>query len=178
MTAQELKSLYEGYYKEVVESKDPSKMLVLGGVTTRLFNEMADRHPDIAQREVEALEAMGFYNYVTLAEASEIASEFINDDTMITGNVAPSKGAHWNMDALKSFLTQKGLPLEEKPYFNWPALWLTVNMVYSDYANAFVEVLGSKENDKIATASYKFALKKLKDLDRKHFIREYFDLDD
>ena len=43
MTAQELKSLYEGYYKEAVESKDPAKMLVLGGVTTRLFNEMADR---------------------------------------------------------------------------------------------------------------------------------------
>lgn len=177
MTAQELKSLYEGYYKEVVESKDPSKMLVLGGVTTRLFNEMADRHPDIAQREVEALEAMGFYNYVTLAEASEIASEFINDDTMITGNVAPSKGAHWSMATAKDFLTSRNIPLEDKPYYNWYALWLTMNMIYSDFADEIVELIGEKNGEKIAVASYKMAVKKLKDLDRPHFLREYFELD-
>ena len=52
-----------------------------------------------------------------------------------------------------------------------------MNMEYSDYADALVEILGTKESEKIATASYKMAVSKLKDLDRPHFIREYFDLD-
>lgn len=81
------------------------------------------------------------------------------------------------MDTLKAFLTQKGLPLEDKPYYNWPALWLTVNMIYSDFADTFVELLGTKENERIAIASYKMAIKKLKDKDREHFVRDYFDLD-
>ena len=95
---------------------------------------------------------------------------------MITGSGEPSKGAHWSMDALKGFLSQNGISLEDKPYYNWPALWLTVNMIYSDFANTLVELYGSKDNEYIAQASYKFAVKKLKDLDRPHFIREYFHL--
>lgn len=59
----------------------------------------------------------------------------------------------------------------------WAALWLTVNMIYSDFANAFVAITGKKDNDTIATASYTFAVKKLKDRDRPHFIREYFELE-
>lgn len=177
MTAQELKTLYEGYYKEAVESKDPAKMLVLGGVTTRLFNEMADRHPDIAQREVEALEAMNYHNYVTSAEASEIASKLVNDDKAVTGSSEPSKGAHWSMTTTKDFLTSRNIPLEDKPYYNWYALWLTMNMIYSDFADEIVELIGEKNGEKIAVASYKMAVKKLKDLDRPHFLREYFELD-
>jgi hypothetical protein len=82
------------------------------------------------------------------------------------------------MDALKGFLTQRGIAFEEKPYYNWSALWLTVNMIYSDYANVIVELVGSKDNERVATACYKMATAKLKDKDRPHFIREYFELDD
>jgi hypothetical protein len=51
-------------------------------------------------------------------------------------------------------------------------------MIYSDYANVIVELIGSKDNERVATACYKMAVKKLKDRDRPHFIREYFELDD
>lgn len=177
MTAQELKDLFQRCYDEVVESKDPAKMRILGGVTLRMYNKMADAHPDIAQRELEAMMAIGFYNYVTMAEATEIAARFVNDDRAVTGSAEPSKGAHWSMGTAKDFLTSKNIPLEDKPYYNWPALWVTMNMIYSDFADELVELIGAKDGEKIAVASYKMAIKKLKDLDRQHFIREYFELD-
>lgn len=177
MTTQELKDLFVMYYDEAVASKDPAKMRILGGVTTRLFNKAAEMHPDIAQREIEALEAMNFRNYVTSAEASEIAAKFVNDDKAITGSSEPSKGAHWSMATAKDFLTSRNIPLDDKPYYNWYALWLTMNMIYSDFADEIVELIGEKNGEKIAVASYKMAVKKLKDLDRPHFLREYFELD-
>ena len=78
---------------------------------------------------------------------------------------------------MKAFLSARNIPTEDKPFYNWPALWLTVNMIYSDFAEIIAEMTGSKENEKLAVSAYKMALKKLKDLDRPHFIREYFELD-
>lgn len=52
-----------------------------------------------------------------------------------------------------------------------------MNMIYSDFADEIVELIGEKNGEKIAVASYKMAVKKLKDLDRPHFLREYFELD-
>lgn len=178
MNAQELKARYAELYADMARSKDVSKMKLFGTAFSQMFDAVAVKHPDIAMATIEFLSAMEYHNFVTLPEATAVASHFINDDTYVSGATEPSKGAHWPMETLKSFLTQRGLPLEEKPYFNWPALWLTVNMEYSDYAEAFAKLLGSKENEKIATASYTLAVKKLKDKDRPHFIREYFGLDD
>lgn len=178
MTTQELKERYVSLYNEMKSSRDVSKMKIFGAAFSDMFNRVATSHPDIAAAVVEMLSAIEYHNYATKQEAMEVADKFINDDTLISGGVEPTRGAHWNIELLKGFLTQKNLPLEEKPYYNWAALWLTVNMIYSDYANVLVELLGSKDNERIATACYKMAIKKLKDLDRPRFIREYFHLDD
>lgn len=176
MTTQELKDSFDRLYVKMAQSKDVSKMKLFGTAFKDMFGEVASSHPEIALAALDFLAAVEYNNYVTKDEAWSVASDFINDDTMITGTTEPTKGAHWNMDSLKSFLTQKGLPLEEKPYYNWCALWLTTNMIYSDFANVIAEIVG-KENEKIATACYRMAVKKLKDLDRPSYIREYFDLD-
>lgn len=177
MTTNEMKELYAKLYDKMKSSKDVSDMRLFGYAFTMMFDKVATAHPDIAAATLDVLNAIEYNNYVTASEAAEEASYFVNDDMMITGSTEPTKGAHWSMETLKAFLNQKGLPLEDKPYYNWPALWLTVNMIYSDFADAFVELLGTKENEKIAVASYKMAIKKLKDKDREHFIRDYFDLD-
>ena len=177
MTTQELKDRYAQLFAEMKSSKDVSKMALFGTACTKMFNEVAVSNTNLAHAVIEMLDAIEYLNYVTMAEANEVASHFVNDDIMLTGSAEASKGAHWSMDALKSFLAPKGLPLEEKPHYNWPALWLTVNMIYSDYADTLADLLGTKENEKIAVASYKMAIKKLKDLDRPRFIREYFELD-
>lgn len=173
-----MKAAYDRLYQVMKGSKDVSKMKMFGTTFSNMFYQVAEKHPEIAMATIEMLSAIEYNNYVTMAEAMDVAHDFINDDTMVTGLPEPSKRAHWSMESLKSFLMQKGLPLEEKPYYNWCALWLTVNMIYSDFANTFVELLGAKDNERIAVASYKMAVKKLKDLDRPHFIREYFDLDE
>lgn len=174
----EMKAQFNALYATMATSKDPSKMRLFGTGFTRMFDKVAEDNPSLAAATLELLSAIDYNNFVTMAEAAEVASHFINDDTMITGSPEPTKGAHWSMQALKDFLLAKGLPLEDKPYYNWPALWLTVNMIYSDFADVVAELADSKENEKLAVVSYKMALKKLKDRDRTHFIREYFDLDD
>lgn len=141
-----------------------------------MFDKVATAHPDIAAATLEFLSSMEYNNFVTPAEATMVATKFINDDMAISGASQPSKGPHWSMETLRTFLASKGLPTEEKPYYNWPALWLTVNMEYSDYAEVFAKLMGAKDNESLATASYTMAVKKLKDRDRPKFIREYFNL--
>jgi hypothetical protein len=159
-----------------VEAREPSKMQVLAATYTDLFGKVADAHPELAAAALAMLAPIEYNNYVTPEEAMAVASKFVNDDTKISGATTPSKGAHWPTDVLKSFLSSRNIPLEEKPYYNWPALWLTVNMIYSDYADTLSELLGTKDNERLATAVYKMAVKKLKDLDRPSFIRSYFGL--
>ena len=178
MTPQELKEAYKRLYDGMKMSKDVSKMKIFGAAFTDMFGKVAQAHPDIAQAAIDMLSAIEYHNYVTKQEAMDVAEEFINDDTLITGSAEPTRGAHWNMDTVKSFLTPRGMEMEDKPYYNWPALWLVMNMEYSDYADTLVELLGDKNGEKLAMACYKMAVRKLKDRDRPHFVREYFDLDD
>lgn len=177
MNAQELKARYAELYANMALSKDVSKMKLFGTAFSQMFDKVATSHPDIAMATIEFLTAMEYHNFVTPVEATSVASHFINDDMYVSGASEPTKGAHWPMETLKSLLSQHGLPLDEKPFYNWPALWLTVNMEYSDYAEVFAKLLDSKENESIATAAHAFAVKKLKDKDRPQFIREYFGLD-
>lgn len=178
MTPQDLKEAYKRLYDGMKMSKDVSKMKIFGAAFTDMFGKVAMAHPDIAQATIDMLAAIEYHNYVTKQEAMDVAEEFINDDTLITGSAEPTRGAHWNMDTVKSFLTPRGMEMEDKPYYNWPALWLVMNMEYSDYADTLVELLGDKNGEKLAMACYKMAVRKLKDRDRPHFVREYFDLDD
>lgn len=176
MTTQEMKDSFTALLAAAVEAREPAKMRILADSYTRLFSKVAEAHPDIAMAALSLLAPIEYHNYLTAEEATAIASKFINADRNVSGASEYSKGPHWSMDVLRSFLTSRNLPVEEKPYYNWPALWVAVNMIYSDYADTLSDLLGSKENERIATASYKMAVRKLKDLDRPSFIREYFKL--
>lgn len=176
MNAKEMSDLFRSYMDTAVEAKEPAKMQMLATTYTDLFNKVAAVHPELAAATLAMLAPIEYNNYVTSEEATATAAKFINDDKTISGVSEPSKGAHWPMEVLKSFLTSRNLPLEEKPYYNWPALWLTVNMIYSDFADVLAEQLSTKDNERLAVASYKMAVRKLKDLDRPSFIREYFKL--
>lgn len=178
MTTQEMREQFALLYNTMRESKDVAKMKHFGTAFSQMFDKVAVSDAKLAMATLDVLSAMEYNNYVTASEAIEEASHFINDDVTITGNSEPSRGARWSMDTAKGFLATRGLPFEEKPYYNWPALWLTMNMIYSDYAEVIAEAVGEKNADKIGETSYKMAVKKLKDKDRPNFIREYFELDD
>lgn len=176
MTTQELKARYSELYNTMKESKDVANMRTFGEAFTRLYNKVSEVHPDLAMATLNLLESINYNNFVTAEDATELAGKFINADKTLTGAPEGSKGAHWRMDETKAFLVSRNLATEEKPYYNWPALWLTMNMMYSDYADTLVEVLGTKDGEKIATTCYKFAISKLKDPDRPRFIRSYFSI--
>lgn len=176
MTIQELQTRYDELYSIMAQSKDVRDMHIFGDAFSRLFKKTAEMHPDLAQATINLLMAVEFYNFATSEEANTVAMQFINADKGITGATEDSKGPHWRMDDMKAFLQSRNIPVEEKPYYNWPALWLTVNMVYSDYADTLVDLLGTKDNEKLATACYKMAIRKLKDPDRPRFLRDYFHL--
>lgn len=175
-TTAELLARYKELYLTMVESKDVANMRTFGEAFTRLYNKVSEVHPELADATLNLLESIEFNNFVTVEDATELASKFINADKALTGSPDGSKGPHWRMDEAKAFLSSRNLPTEEKPYYNWPALWLTMNMIYSDYADTLVELLGTKDGERIATACYKLALGKLKDPDRPRFIRSYFSL--
>ena len=177
MAYAEMKELYEKLYHTMATSKDVSKMTMFGAAMSAMFTEVARTNPTLAQTTLDRLAGLEYNNYVTPVEAAGVAAHFVNDDAKLTGKAEHTRGPHWSYDVFKGAVESLGGKPSEKPYYNWPALWLTMNMEYSDYADALVEILGTKESEKIATASYKMAVSKLKDLDRPHFIREYFDLD-
>lgn len=176
MTTQELKQHYDKLYDIMRDSKNVQNMRIFGDAFTRLFVKTAEMHPDLAEATINLLSAVEFNNFVSQEEATVVAAKFINDDTQLTGNEKPTLGPHWRMEDMKAFLASKQLPTSDKPYYNWPALWLTMNMTYSDFADAFVKLLGTKDAERIAMASYELAIRKLKDIDKPSFIRHYFDL--
>lgn len=178
MTQNELKAQFTELYDKMRMSKDVSNMKIFGVAFTKMFDKVAVSNPDLARMTIEFLSAIEYHNFVTTVEASEVASRFVNNDMILTGNGEPTKGAHWSMDTAKSFLASKNIPTDEKPYYNWSALWLTMNMIYSDFASVLADVLETKDAEKIAVTSYKMAVARLKDIDRPHFVREYFELDD
>lgn len=177
MKTEDLKARFDELYELMETSKSVSSMKLFGSAFKSMYAQVAVSLPDLAYSTLETLSALEYNNYVSAAEAQEIAATFINDDKAIMGTSQESKGPHWKADEVRAVLSSRGIPLEDKPYYNWWALWLTVNMIYSDYADALAELIGSKENEKMAVACYKLAIKKLKDADRPAFIREYFELD-
>lgn len=150
----------------MAESKDVEQMIIFGDAFKKMYDKVADMHPDVATATLGLLGAIEYNNYMTPEEASEAAAHLVNDD----GSAAP----HWRMDEAKAFLSSRGIPIEEKPFYNFPALWLTMNMLYSDFAAPVIEMLGTDDNEKVATAFYKMAVKRLKDADRPKFVRWYF----
>lgn len=174
MTQQELKQRYDDLYALMQESKNVQNMRIFGDAFTRLFVKTVEMHPELAEATINLLSAVEFHNFVTQEEATVIAAKFINDDTYLTGNEKPTLGPHWRMEDMRTFLASKQLPTSDKPYYNWPALWLVMNMTYSDFADALSKLLGTKDPERIATACYELSIKKLKDVDRPSFVRPYF----
>lgn len=166
MNTHELKEKFRTLYKDMAESKDVDKMIIFGDAFKKMYEKVADMHPDMAAATLGILGAIEYNNYMTAEEAMDVATKLVNDD----GSPAP----HWRMDEAKAFLTSRGIAIEDKPYYNFPALWLTMNMLYSDFSEPVTEMLGGGDNEKMATAFYKMAVKRLKDADRPKFVRWYF----
>jgi hypothetical protein len=154
-------------------SKNPAKMMIFGEAEVWAFEQVAEKQPRIAELWLDKLEATHWNNYLSKAEADEIAATIVNQNG--------SRGAHWTYDTFKGAVESLGGKMSEEPYYNCYALWITANMIFSDHAQSIAEDMGQRSpnevpNEKMALSCYKKAIEKLKDPDRPRFVREYFDV--
>lgn len=171
MTKEELQGRYDHLYKLMAEGRDPAKMHVFGHAEKHMFHELAEAHPEAAEAWLAMLEPVEWHNYLSKAEAAEVAAKLENQDATM--------GAHWDADTFKATVERLGGKLDDKPYYNMWALWVTANMIYSDHAHSIAEDMGYKSErevpgEKMALSCYKKAVEKLKDPDRPSFVRWYF----
>jgi hypothetical protein len=169
----EILERYEELYEDMAASGNKDKMTAFGEAEQWAFKRMVEISPKDAQCWLDKLEAMHWKNYLSKAEAEEIASHLINQNGKI--------GAHWGYETFKAAVESLGGKMSEKPFYNCYALWATANMIYSDHAQSVAEDMGMSSpeavpNEKMALSMYKKAVEKLKDTDRPKFIREYFEL--
>lgn len=162
---QKIVDRYEDAYNIMATSKDPKKMIIFGNAERWAFPVMAELAPDKALKWLEMVEPAKWNNYVSRSEADAIARSLVNQDG--------SKGPHWPYEAFKAAVESLGVSMSEAPFYNCYALWLTAQMQYSDHAESAKEFVPERDLPKYF---YLTAVENLKDVDRPHFIREYFDL--
>lgn len=165
---------FKELYHTMKESRDVANMKIFGEATKKMFYKLAEAHPELAEEMLQMLAPIEYNNYLSPEEATHIAEGLIAQDG--------SRGAHWDKPTLEAAVTRLGGKTEELPIYNWCALWVVVNMIYSDHAESIAEDMGfsSVANvpaEKMAKSCYRKAIEKLSDPDRPRFVRAYFDLD-
>lgn len=161
----DIQKQFEEVYDDMVASKDVKKMPELGKAFCWLMSQVSISNPKLAREVVEKLEASAWNNYLSESEAVEIVSSFVNQND--------AKGAKWSYSQFAQLVESIDGVIEDKPYYNRYALWVTVNMIYSDHYRVLSEFID--DND-LRKAIYKLAVEKLHDPDRPCFIRPYFGL--
>lgn len=161
----ELVEKYDELYEDMASGKDPSKMIAFGEAEKWMFHQMAEKHPEIAERWLTKLESARWHNYLSKSEAEYITSNLINQDN--------TRGPHWSYDTFKGAVESLSGKMAVEPSYNCWALWVTANMLYSDHHRSTSEFVPREQDPKFF---YAMAVEKLKDVDRPKFIREYFDL--
>lgn len=170
-TKEELTERYDELYQIMATSKDPDKMQVFGETEKWVFHDIAKRDLEYAESWLSHLEAICWNNYLSEKEATNISKNIVNQDG--------SKGFHWAFDTFAATVNAVGGVIQESPYYNSYALWAVANMIYSDHAKSIALDMGFKtpqevSAEKMAISCYRKAIEKLKDPDRKCFVRNYF----
>lgn len=141
---------------------NPDTLGVLKNSVNKMFNYLSERDQRKAEEMLAELEQIQYNNYLTQEEAKRINASFKNYDG--------STGGKWRSEEVENFLRNKGLPVEDLPYYNSCALVVAMNRISSDYGGEIKEL-----TDDYAVACYRFALCDLKDDDRPRWIRKFFE---
>lgn len=134
----------------------------------KAFVMLANSSTKSATQFLEVVEGMANYdNYVSEYEAMDLTSRFLNADG--------TEGAKWTPDTLFDKVTSLGAEIERAPKFNKWALYVTMNMISSDYGQVIAKWTEG-DADRYAEACYELAVARLCDKDNPKWIREYFHL--
>lgn len=158
MNAQELREKYYSAYEYMKNSKDTKNMMVFGRVMTTMVNDMIDSNPSKAEEYICKLEAIKWENYLTEREAEAIVLK-----------MNPQRP--WTRDQWRVTMEQHGYVLEEEPYYNRCALYVTMSMIYSDDIESLKHFTNGIDMFEFIHA---LALNRLKDKDKVFDVRKYF----
>jgi hypothetical protein len=167
MTQAEIKDKYTMLYDYMATSQKPEYMKAFGHAMNEMMDWFIINKPEAAQEWVEQLCAIKWHNYLTTKEAEAIVSKM-------------NPKAPWSRDVWNKAMDSFGIPTEESPYYNSCALWVVMNMVYSDSAQTIAKLMEASlaeiPQQQLVKAVHAFALDKLKDTDGVFNVRKYFGL--
>lgn len=158
----ELERYYE-LYSDMASSKDVNKMKAFGEAEKWAYKKMTEISPKTAQAWLEKIEASRWNNYLSKAEADEITAKLVAQDG--------TRGGHWSYETFKSAVEGLGGEMSDEPFYNCYALWVVANMLWSDHYKSAKMYVPDAD---MPAYFYSMALEKLKDIDRPHFVRNYF----
>ena len=166
METKDIMSKFDELYGMMASSTNVKYMRTFGDTMRCMMNDMAVKHPELAQEYLDKLCAIKWKNYLTKKEASEIVN-----------SMNPS--ATWDMQKWLNAMTGLGLATEEKPCYNDYALYVAMNQVVSDHGCTIAKILGKEDVNDIDTEhlvkyAHSLALDLLKDKDGVYNIRKYF----
>lgn len=154
-------------YEYMATSGNPAYMKAFGSVMNEMMQWMISNRQADAEEYIDKLCSIKWNNYLTTKEAERIVASM-------------NPKAPWNREVWKQAMDSLGLPVGEPPYYNSCALWVVMNMIYSDSAESIARIMGkdlnSVDSADLVKAIYSLALDKLKDTDGHFSIRRYFEL--
>ena len=167
MTPEQMKEKFESLYNYMASSNNVAYMHTFGNVHKEMMAWMILNKPDMAQEWIEKLCSIKWRNYLTQKEAEKIV-------------VAMNPKAPWTREVWKQTMESLDIPIEEEPYYNSCALWVVMNMIYSDSSKSIANIIGKPLQDipseQLVNAIHSLAIDKLKDIDGKFDVRKYFNV--
>lgn len=167
MDKNELKLKWDELYAIMESSKDPRIMILFGEVMKVMMERSINYDQVFAEKMLEKLCAVKWKNYVTAEEAD-----------MVVMKMDPQPG--WTREQWMRQMERLGLPLEEAPYYNKWAAYLTMCMKVSDSKVSIARMMGKMPTelteDELATGAHMLAMDVLKDKDGQFDLRRYFRL--
>lgn len=168
---EDMKEKFHQIYMMMASSSEVGDMKIFGHAAKQMFERMTKTDPAAAAEWLAMLEPIRWHNYLTYELAKNLAEKLVNQDE--------SKGPHWSMDTFFGVVTKLGGKIEDEPYYNKYALWLVANAHFSDFAVSTAMDMGYKmvsevPEEKMALSMYRKAVESLKDVDRSHYIRDYY----
>ena len=131
METKDIMNKFDELYGIMATSTNVKYMHTFGDTMRCMMQDMASKHPELAQEYIEKLCAIKWKNYLTKKEASEIVSGMNPPVT-------------WDMQTWLDALENLGLAMEEEPYYNDYALYVAMNQVISDTAVLLQRFLAKK----------------------------------
>lgn len=164
----DIEKFFSSIIDKVMTEENEQHKLMLKSQILKMVNRLSSLDATAIKDSLEVLEAMNWRNYLTETEAKAIVSQ-----------MSP-KPAWPTYEVWKNRMDDVDYEYCEKDLYNGYALFVTMNMVYSDSVKSICMVAGKKLEDiseeEMFGFVYLFALDKLKDEDGHFCIRRYFQL--